>query len=236
MDTSVSFVCLLLVDLKAGKHIFLYCSSHTYLTETILPHQLYELHGLRYREYHRSSKQHQVLAEDVNQSWSDVQLVATTSTITVGCNFDVPNVFHMVYIYASAVCHNLVRDIFQASYRVRHLIDEHMVYHVDPRHFGQNLPTEEGHIRASLDVKERLMVDSVSTLPWISALRARNVQELNVSVMFLEHLFQRYLRECNYVEGLDAADMLLHLDLHTSKPAQYCYNDIPQLIPTMCTR
>jgi hypothetical protein len=169
----------------------------------------------------------------VNQRWSEVQLVATTSTITVGCNFDVPNVFHRVYIYASAVCQNLVRDIFQASYRVRHLIDGHMVYHVDPRHFGERLPTDGMHIRTNLDVKERLMIGSMPTPPWTTTLRARNVQELNVSVMCLERLFQRYLRECNYVEELDATDILLHLDLHTSKPepAQYGYDDIPQLYP-----
>jgi hypothetical protein len=36
MDTSVSFLCSLLEDLKAGKHIFLYCTSHTHLAHA--PH------------------------------------------------------------------------------------------------------------------------------------------------------------------------------------------------------
>jgi hypothetical protein len=142
-----------------------------------------------------------------------------------------PNVFHRVYVYASAMSKNLVRDILQATYRVRHLIDHHMVYHVDPSHFGEHLPTNELHIRSTLDLKEHMMIGSMPTPPWLTDLRIRNVLELNVSVMHLEQLFQRYLRECNYVEQLDPADIKLQLELHTSTPMQYSYDDIPQLYP-----
>ena len=49
--------------------------------------------------------------------------------------------------------------------------------------------------------------------------------------MQLHSLFQRYLRECNYVEDLDATDVIQQLALQTFKPVPYGYDDIPQLYP-----
>jgi hypothetical protein len=37
IDAADAFLALLLADLKAGKHIFLFCTSHKQLTESILP-------------------------------------------------------------------------------------------------------------------------------------------------------------------------------------------------------
>jgi hypothetical protein len=85
MDAVETFVSSLLGDLQAGKRIFLFCTSHTKLTESILPHLRSMLLGLTCLEYHGSSQQ-QLPAEEVNGIWSEVQLVAATSTITVGCN------------------------------------------------------------------------------------------------------------------------------------------------------
>lgn len=53
--------------------------------------------------------------------------MAVTSTITVGCNYDVKGYFDRIYAFASGYCSNLVRDMFQATYRVRHINDKMMV-------------------------------------------------------------------------------------------------------------
>ena len=49
--------------------------------------------------------------------------------------------------------------------------------------------------------------------------------------MQLESLFQRYLRECNYVERLDALDIDLELEFHEIKPHAYTYSEIPHVHP-----
>jgi hypothetical protein len=65
-DTADSFLSSLVADLKGGKHVFLFCTSHNKLTQSILPHLRQELPGLTSLEYHRSS-QLLLAAEDVNQ-------------------------------------------------------------------------------------------------------------------------------------------------------------------------
>lgn len=62
---------------------------------------------------------------DVNRVWKDpvIKLVIYTTKITVGINFNVPDVFHSIYIYGSIKCPN-VRDILQAHFRVRHIKDK----------------------------------------------------------------------------------------------------------------
>jgi hypothetical protein len=201
--TADGFLPSLLEDLKSGKNIFLFSSSHNHLTSVIMPHLRKVFPQLKALEYHRTSAQ-QVDTEDINLTWSAVQLVAATGTITVGCNFDKPDAFHRIYVFASAACKNLVRDIFQATYRVRHLQDNHLVYYLDPRHYGTNLPTREYQIRGQLNDKEFVITDSTVAPDWLTTLHVRNTLELNTSIMQLESLFQRYLRECNYVERLDA--------------------------------
>ena len=63
--------------------------------------------------------------QDVNEIWksSSIKLVIYTTKITVGINFDVPNIFNCIYIYGSIQCPN-IRDILQAHFRVRHIKDK----------------------------------------------------------------------------------------------------------------
>ena len=126
IESLKGFVLSLLTDLRSGKRIFFHCTSHDRLTDYILPMLLKQLPQLTMLEYHGTSSTQLDGRANINEVWATVQLVAATSTITVGCNFDTPNVFHRVYVYASAASSNLVRDMFQATYRVRHLIDNHM--------------------------------------------------------------------------------------------------------------
>ena len=75
------------------------------------------------------------------------------------------------------------------------------------------------------------MTSSVPSPLWLTNLQVRNKLEHNISVMQLHSLFQRYLRECNYVEDLDTTDVIQQLALQTFKPVPYGYADIPQLYP-----
>src|SRR6185437_2089653 len=76
-------------------------------------------------------------------------------TITVGCNFDTPNVFHSIYMYMNSASQNLVRDAFQAHMRVRHLIDNELYYCIDTRR-NKNVAIFRSQIKHSFTKLETL--------------------------------------------------------------------------------
>lgn len=60
--------------------------------------------------------------KDVNVAWKDIDLVITNQAITIGVNFDLPDVFDCVYIGKSSFVSP--REIIQTSRRVRHLKEQ----------------------------------------------------------------------------------------------------------------
>ena len=81
-------------------------------------------HSLKYRH---ADKKDPITV--VNALWSQANLVAVTSRITVGCNYDVKGYFDRIYAIASGYC-----SMFQATYRVRHVNDKMTVSCLDKRH------------------------------------------------------------------------------------------------------
>ena len=62
---------------------------------------------------------------NVKEVWAqdNIRMVITTTKLTVGINFDVPDIFNCVCIYGSSKC-PIVRDLIQGHFRVRHTIDK----------------------------------------------------------------------------------------------------------------
>jgi len=206
----------LILDLGTGKKIFFFSSSNNRLVNFFLPVIREKFPDKKIIEYH--SKFSTIDLSTINDTWKTADLVACTSTITVGCNFDLPDVFDLIYVYANASSKNLVRDIFQASYRVRHIKEKKMVYYVDHRHYGLNLPTNREEIKSDFGSKKHYIIDQYqkhtemkytkyATPKWISDLVLYNTFEQNMSIMSIEPLFQRYLLECNYEHTLDDEDI-----------------------------
>jgi hypothetical protein len=223
------FLKSLIDDLQSEKKIFLFCSSFKQLTTKILHHIRLQIPGIKVLEYHRHSPQS--LADgDINMIWSNAQLVAVTSTITVGCNFDLPGVFHKLYVYASASCKNLVRDMFQSTYRVRHLVDNEMVYFVDPKHYGTNVSLDPQQIRATVNLKELYSGSSLPTPAWLTNLYTINTLEYNLSIMQLESLFHYYLQLCNYSQLSSEEEIMLDLEFTKQQPISYSYDEIPEIL------
>ena len=109
-------------DLEKGKKIYFYCEVRKILEDL---KEILKKRGFKFIIYIGGTSSYGL--ENVNESWSNVQLVGTTSTITVGINYDVPDQFHKVYMIVSHMLGN-IRDAFQSSKRVRHLIDNELVY------------------------------------------------------------------------------------------------------------
>ena len=257
IDSIDDFIKSLIKDLEIGKKIFLFCSSNTKLLKTKkkvyvdpekedrIMHALLPAIRERFKdkniiEFH--SKYISLQLQNVNEQWKDADLVACTSTITVGCNFDLPNVFHKVYIYASSSSQNLVRDMFQASWRVRHLIGNEMVYCLDSRHYGKNYLTNKNEIKQNLEDKHDSILNIFNvnkvknpkdTPVFIQFLAVFNEHERNVSIMNLRELFDKYLELCNYKknnQAIDFEDYEFDSFIEPTIP----YKDIPEITPSIC--
>jgi hypothetical protein len=64
----------------------------------------------------------------VNELWSNHNLVLTNSKITVGVNFDIPDYFDEVIICPASF--NSLRDLFQVSMRIRHLNSKNITFYL----------------------------------------------------------------------------------------------------------
>lgn len=218
-----NFTTKLLLDLGQNKKIFLFSSSNNTLTSDFIPTIRKKYPNKKVIEYH--SKFTSLDLTKVNDNWKDADVIACTSTITVGCNFDLEDVFDKVYVYANASSKNLVRDIFQATYRIRHIRDKEMIYCIDKRHFGVNLSTHKKEIEQDLKMKYQYIVNQYEqhlqmnypnkrTPEWIKQLVLSNIYEQNMSIMMLEEMFKRYLTECSYEhEDIDDEELEEEMDM-----------------------
>jgi hypothetical protein len=249
-------------DLEKGKKIFLFSSSNTKLLTTVkktykekkdgtkkpdeiitalLPAIREKFPNKNIIEFH--SKFITVQLKNVNEDWKNADVVACTSTITVGCNFDTPNVFHKVYLYANASSKNLVRDMFQASWRIRHLIDDEMVFCLDENHYGSNLTTSIKQIRLDIEQKNELVLKLSTqqnlsfpndTPDFVKNLLYHNKLEQNMSIMSLRDVFERYLELCNYnKDDLDVSS-IVEVEFDEFIADKIKYYDIPDITPSVC--
>jgi len=256
IDNVDCFISKLINDLEQGKKIFLFSSSNTKLLKkkkkvykdhdkddviinALLPAIREKLPGKNILEFHSNYVSMQL--KNVNEDWDDADLVACTSTITVGINHDKKNVFHKLYLYANASSQNLVRDMFQASYRVRHLIDDEMVCCIDERHYGKNKSTNITEIKQDLHQKHTSLINHFKqytnkqfpyeTPQFIEYLSIFNKLESNLSIMNLEDFFNAYLAECNYKYSEDQED-ILEIEFDEFIVPQIDYDDIVEILPS----
>ena len=206
------------VELSEGKKMYVFISSLRKLTifrDTLKTN----MSNLKYLEY--SSKVKNSLI-DVNTLWKEMSLILTTSSLTVGVNFDVPDYFDSIGVFANAPSMNLVRDIFQSTYRVRHLKEDLMIFAVDEKHYGSNLETTLSAVVKSLDDKQKNIIRLYEAIhkekhpksegiPWFFNLMCNNTLESNLSIMQMKNVFREYLDKCNYIR-LEENDESLETD------------------------
>jgi len=228
----------LIEQLEQGKKVYFFCSSRKQLTEYFLTDIRQKFPEKKILEYH--SKKMTVDLDRINDEWKSADLIVTTCTITVGCNFDLENVFSNMFVYASACSRNLVRDIFQSCYRVRHIIDKTMYFCLDTRHNGMNLPTSINEIKDIINNKvlfhknhyeKFLKMEFTEVTPkWVKDLLINNIFESNMSVMNLRLLFYKYLELCNYMlEDEDVDDLDFEEEENNLVFEDYQYTDIPSI-------
>ena len=166
---------------------------------------------------------------DVREAWTMADSVLTTSCITVGVNFDLRGVFSNIFICATAAAKNLVADIFQSHYRVRHPSKLRLYYHLYTQPMA-SLNTNFRTLRDDVEWREEVLMQRSRTYV-NSPLAIRNLVaycefEQNMAIMNLQPLFERYLAECNYSIGdplviHDLADIKINADSYIP------FNQIP---------
>jgi len=239
--TIEAFIHKLAEDIIAGKRIYGQFSSNKKLTELIIPKVtaicLQAGKIIKVCEHH--SKRNTVKLVDIKQEWPKYDLVACTSTITVGVNYDTVGVFDALYCFASSSSKNLTRDLFQGLYRVRHVNDNMLTYFLDPRLIGVNMLSSKKLIKMDMKYTNQLKNQQAThhldeqyekTPQWVNNLIIANRYEQSMSCINLESMFQHYLEACFYSEqGNDDEDVEYS---HTEDVVVKCelnYFDIPEI-------
>lgn len=207
----------LISDLKDGKKSYFYCSSKKKLTEFFIPNIISNLPDKKVKVY--NSKELNSL-NDVNKEWGELDLVATTASITVGVNFDKKDHFNNIYIYMNASSKNNVRDVFQAHMRVRHIKDNVLKFCLNTKLYGvsSSLPISKTELKKHIDLREEILQSDYKTKfleidPIFKELYIDNKREHNLSIICLEKIFNSYLIKCGYELGvLDEIEYMFNLE------------------------
>jgi hypothetical protein len=98
--------------------------------ETVLNEQ-----KISYHSYHSEDNKtlRKASLQDVNKSWSEVDAILYTSSVSVGINYDnKEKPFSQIFMYASAGG-STPRDLFQGSLRARTLTENLLTFSIDER-------------------------------------------------------------------------------------------------------
>lgn len=202
-----------------GKRFFVYCSAKTTAErlETMLKAKFSHL---KIKTYTTGTGRH---IKDVNSEWVQYDVIIYTSTITVGINFDVHNHFHCGFLCISAAAKNYITDIFQAHFRVRHLIDNHMYIHIYTKMANIDLPCYESQVSGLLTWWEDLVLTKsthyVKSSKSMKSIVDNINLEYNISQAKIVELVYYFLELCNYtitVDHIKKKDIVIetsHLDV-----------------------
>lgn len=125
-----------LIENMKSKKLYVCFSSKTDLvkaTETLKDHQVNLGLGDSFYQnaliYHADTDDRVIDSlKTINETWRKATVVVTSPTNTIGCSYspDAEPDFHEVWINAKPTC--CVRDTFQTQMRVRHLINNKMIF------------------------------------------------------------------------------------------------------------
>lgn len=165
---------------------------------------------------------------DVNKLWKDKKVILTTSTISVGIDFNMENVFHNIFIQCSGSSMNDAETIIQSHYRVRHLINNKVHVFINNGHMGIPCqPTSKKYIEDSFLVKEKAYIEKNQEFPQIrndshSVLQVPHAEVVdifkkaplflqktfinsqlskNMSIMMLSKTIRHYFHDMGYIES-----------------------------------
>jgi hypothetical protein len=197
-------------SLEQGKKIVVVWGSVTKAREfelEFMHHFPIEEERPRYKFYHAGQSDSYNKLTNVDEDWSNIDLLMYSPIITVGVNFDPSHIhFDQLFVCGSASTCS-VRDIFQSTMRVRHLSENKMYYYICDKVVRNSPDTLEG---TRLDIKNRVKaIDNFDKLnleepiddqtpDWIYKNNLFNEFERNFSRMNYYAIFNQFLKICGY--------------------------------------
>lgn len=196
-----------LETVKAGKRVTIPCGS---VRQAIAFEKLLKANNITYLFYHSNDDRdmRKETLKDVNSSWAKVQVLLYTPSVTIGINYDAVDAqFDKTFMYFSAGG-GTPRDLFQGSLRARVIKDNEMVFCLEKRGIKPHLlglETIELAHQFKNDVTYKhcdylgINTDKFIHLPhWNKQLIYRNKNEINVSMVEPEAVYNWYLEKCGY--------------------------------------
>jgi len=178
--------------------------------------------------------------KDVNESWSKVDLVICNSALTIGVNFDIQNHFDFIGCFTQASVSNLIRDIFQSFYRIRHVPT--LYFAVDPTIYNFNINTTTNIV----EIKRRF----TNTNQWFTQhyndhfpknipickiheeaifnLFVNATLEQALSVRDIKNEFNKYLKICGYIV-CENTEPNIEVKIIDGNSFDEAYNSIPEI-------
>lgn len=202
------FINQLEKKLRNNKRVYLVISSKNfykkYIDGMIIKLQKENVLNNNDNIFYASGRNDMLQHPDIKREWMNMKLVCCTTSITVGCNFNIENHFDCVFLYISACSGNNIRDLMQSHMRVRHLISNEMYYYLDTnaRKYSQEI-VDKNEMTKNIEEKDIFIEKNYSELYFkspecIKELLVNNTLEHNNSCVFSETVLKYYLKECNY--------------------------------------
>lgn len=182
--------------LESGKKVFAFISSRKQLELLANGIGNSEFKG----EFYSGVSQNEI-PDDLNAEWGKKDIIATTSTITVGISHTA-EYFDTKVIHYQASSNNYISDAIQAHFRVRKIKDSEIWVEVEEQSFCSNNPVDMKVFNESLDHKScwyKSIYAGYSSLPlYMRNLVSHNYLEHSLSKQNPTKMMRRYLEECNY--------------------------------------
>jgi hypothetical protein len=232
-------LCSKIIDkIKDGKKVFCVIASKKKLKEHFEPTIRSFVPTVKMLCYHGDCSDEEKDMSDI-QKWKDYDVILTTTTISVGCNYDsIIDMFDSLFCYANNKC-AILRDIFQALYRVRHIKDNELFFCIE--NFGYNQYfTNINQVDNKITFKNKTKKEQFQRVlkeehhvhyDWYEFVHKYNLIEQKISTEIFKPLFYEFLKKCNY-ELKDLEQDIIDIDLEMIEPVFIDYNLIDEVTMT----
>jgi len=194
-------------DLKQGKKCVFVCGSKSKASAFVIKlNQTLPNKNIKF--YYGNMDDTEKDFSNVNEMWADLDLLIYTPVITCGVNYDPETpTFDRLYVYGTphSAC---VRDVFQATLRIRNLKDNVMFYAISktknnretyPVGFLENYELiQKNKEFVSAFVSEQGLTPFGKVDDWVLWNYAYNKNEEGVKLEYYQSAFYDYLKVCGY--------------------------------------
>tara|TARA_B100000446_G_C10547848_1_gene339121 strand:- start:241 stop:3645 length:3405 start_codon:yes stop_codon:yes gene_type:complete len=222
----------MITELKEGRRIGVFSSTEKFATH-IYNRLLSVVAPDEIMLYTGKMDESKKVFDNIESVWSGVKVVIYTPIITIGVSYDPKDVaqrFDTLFMYGNSLsC--CVRDVFQASLRIRHLKTNTLYFtlstgHNRNAHLVAGFQNNLDNITRQQDFIKKYDFAFESANEWIKCNFAYNLNEDAISARYYDAVFYEYLKRCGYEINVPIDDYDVKEELESNIPP---YTDIPLL-------